>query len=81
MASPRQRLLLLAVLCVAATLAAAKPALFETFGAGWEAKWQHSSDDKYSGRFEAESPSSFADDALKVRPPFPLRARSRFIET
>lgn len=41
---------------------------FEDFGSGWDSRWVQSSDEKYNGKFEVESPKSLNDQALKVRP-------------
>ena len=41
---------------------------FEDFGSGWDSRWIQSSDAKYNGKFEVESPKSLNDQALKVSP-------------
>lgn len=50
---------------------------FEDFGSGWDSRWVQSSDDKYNGKFAAESPKNLDDQALKV----PVKARHYGIST
>ena len=52
---------LFAVQCVAKDAA-----FFEDFGSGWDSRWVQSKDDKYNGKFAAESPKNLDDQALKV---------------
>lgn len=48
-------------------LAVAAHAFHEEFGADWESRWAHSSDDKYSGKFVRAAPKGLSDEGLKVR--------------
>ena len=52
---------LFAVQCVAKDAA-----FFEDFGSGWDSRWVQSGDDKYTGKFAAETPKGLDDQALKV---------------
>ena len=60
-----------ACLLLAATIAvqclAKDASFFEDFGSGWDSRWIQSSDEKYNGKFEVESPKSLNDQALKVK--------------
>ena len=63
----RQRLLrCLLTLAVTATLARAAVHFTEDFGAGWDERWSHSTEEKYNGKFVAEVPEGADDPALKV---------------
>ena len=52
---------LFAVQCVAKDAG-----FFEDFSSGWDSRWVQSKDDKYNGKFAAESPKNLDDQALKV---------------
>lgn len=41
--------------------------LYEDFGTGWGARWIHSEDAKYNGRFKAMQPSGWEKEGLQVR--------------
>ena len=58
-------MLLLVALCGAHVAHAAQ--FTETIDSGWADRWTHSSAEKYTGKFVAESPPGFLDVALKVR--------------
>lgn len=45
----------------------AEAAFFDQFGSGWDSRWIYSSDEKYTGRFEVETPEGSTGPALKVR--------------
>ncbi len=57
-------LLIVALLGAAACVASAE--FFEDFSSGWENRWAYSADDKYSGRFVADTPEGWPDAGLKV---------------
>lgn len=57
----------LGLLLVSPCLALAEVVFFEEFGPGWDGRWVYSSDEKYSGRFETETPAGLDGPALKVR--------------
>jgi hypothetical protein len=44
---------LVALIAVAATASSAAPLLQDALDAGWESRWTHSSDAKYTGRFKS----------------------------
>lgn len=60
-----------ACLLLAATItlhcAARDTEFFEDFSSGWDSRWVQSSDQKYNGKFQVESPKNLDDQALKVR--------------
>lgn len=41
--------------------------LTEEFGPGWEQRWHHATDEKYTGVFVVEDIPDLEDPALKVR--------------
>jgi len=57
----------LGLLLVSPCLGLAEVVFFEEFGPGWDGRWVYSSDEKYSGRFETETPAGLDGPALKVR--------------
>jgi ABC-type sugar transport system substrate-binding protein len=40
---------------------------FESFGPGWQDRWQYSSAKKYEGRFATVQPQGYQDTAIQVR--------------
>lgn len=56
------------VLCLLAYQVCAKydAALFEAFGRGWDERWVHSTEPKYTGKFDWVTPQGFGDQAIKV---------------
>lgn len=57
-------LLIVALLGADACVASAD--FFEDFGSGWENRWAYSADDKYTGRFVADTPEEWQEAGLKV---------------
>ena len=53
-------------LCILAAPARADPSLFEDFSSGWLSRWTHSTQEKYGGKFVAETPEGLDGPALKV---------------
>lgn len=64
-ASRHSALLFVALLGAAACVASAE--FFEDFRSGWEGRWAYSADDKYTGRFVADTPEGWTEPGLKVR--------------
>jgi hypothetical protein len=52
-------------LCLAAVASA--QAYHDKLDGDWAARWVHSEDPKYAGKFVLEAPKGLADKALKVR--------------
>ncbi|CAL8469469.1 g9010 [Coccomyxa elongata] len=63
-ASRQSALLVVALLGAAACVASAE--FFEDFRSGWEGRWAYSADDKYTGRFVADTPEGWTEPGLKV---------------
>lgn len=63
MARSSPALAAIALVALVATAASAAPLLSDSLGAGWESRWTHSSDAKYSGRFK----SAEKGDGVQVR--------------
>jgi calnexin len=51
---------------VIGSVVAKQPSFFETFESGWKGRWIHSDDDKYTGKFQVDTPDNLEDEALKV---------------
>ena len=63
------RLLALALplaLCRATADLSAGALFFDTFGAGWQSRWIHSTNSKYDGKFEEVTPKEWSEPGLAV---------------
>ncbi len=62
--APRQGAILALVAVLG--LATASATFFEDFTSGWEKRWAYSADEKYTGRFAADTPEGWTEPGLKV---------------